>query len=107
MSILYTHTGAIGSQNESIFHYRPYETFDEFFDSTFPAAYVPSFMDQALEMQAYSICDDDPFCIFDIAVTSNLELGLSTHMVGESIEILDDLAVPGKRYNTEDLYLQL
>ena len=47
-------------------------------------------------MQAVSICNGDPFCIFDIAVTSSQELGLSTRMVGETVEFLSQFAIPSK-----------
>ena len=54
------------------------------------------FQDADLEMEANTLCEDDIFCLFDIAATGNTELGLSTLHTSQEIAELERLSLPSE-----------
>ena len=53
------------------------------------------FSDPALEVQAMDLCSDDQFCLFDIASTGRIEIGLSTLEATQTFELFLELSLPG------------
>ena len=59
-------------------------------------SYEPVFNNPALETQARNLCDNDKSCLFDVAATGNMNIGLSTLNTGKEIERIFSLATPGE-----------
>ena len=53
------------------------------------------FSDPALEAQAMELCDGDEFCLFDIASTGRIEIGMSTLEATQTCELFLELSLPG------------
>ena len=65
--------------SESLFAYNnPGESFENFMDMSFEPVFAPEFEDPELERRADEICGDDQFCLFDIAATGTLDIGMAT-----------------------------
>ena len=73
---------------DSLFTYQPGETWATFYDPFFEPTYHPKFSNPKLEAEAKELCGDDIFCLFDVAATGNIDIGLSTLTVGEEIQEL-------------------
>ena len=67
--------------------------------------FEPIFATSELESQAYSICNGDQFCLFDIAATGRIDVGMSTQIGGQALEEIIEISAPSKctiftHYNT-------
>ena len=51
-----------------------------------------SFSDPTFEAQAQAVCGGDPFCLFDAATTSRLDIGLTTLISSQIVENITTLA---------------
>ena len=80
---------------ESLFTYKPGESWATFYDPFFTPTYEPVFSDPVLETEANTICGDDQFCLFDIAATGRIEVGLSTLEGSQNYEMIVNLSRPG------------
>ena len=79
-----------------MFYYRSEESWATFYDPHHGPVFKPEFANPELEMAAMELCKDDPFCLFDVAATSNLDLGLTTLQSSQLIEDIASLSVPSK-----------
>ena len=77
-----------------MFFYQPEESWATYYDPYFEAEFQPVFGSPVLEIEATRLCGDDRFCLFDIAATGNIEIGLSTLKTSEEIEKLAMLSLP-------------
>ena len=57
--------------------------------------YDASFKDDGLEAKAMEVCDNDTFCLFDIAATGKVALGRSTLQASQEFERIVELSAPG------------
>ena len=57
-----------------------------------------------MEMQALEACGGDNFCLFDIAATGRMEVGLSTLAASQELEEIIEVSRPGK-FNTQKVTL--
>ena len=71
-------------------------SWSDFYDPGFTPIFVPTFSDPALEAQARKLCAGDPACLYDVAVTDRLDIGLATHLGSEELAMFEALTVPGK-----------
>lgn len=55
-----------------------------------------TFDDPELEMEAKAVCGDDEFCLFDIAATKKVEIGMSTMQGGEDFDNYVEMSVPSE-----------
>jgi hypothetical protein len=78
--------------NDSLFTYRENGSFDEFHDPSFSPTFAPIFANVQLESEAEVICGSDPACLFDVAATGSVDIGLST-LTGS--QELNDTAILG------------
>ena len=58
------------------------------------SSYETVFDDPALETQAKNVCSDDKFCLYDVAATGNIDIGMSTLSTGKEIERTARLSNP-------------
>ena len=87
--------GIIREPDDSIFNYRTDENFMDFFDPDFSAEFQPNFETPELEAEARAACGDDEFCLFDIAATGRMEVGMSTLIGGQILDEIIELSIPG------------
>ena len=69
-----------------------------FYSPEFTPNYSPVFSDPELEANASTICGDDLFCLFDIAATGRIDIGMATLQGGINFNILVELSKPGQLY---------
>ena len=68
----------------------------DFYDPDFSPAFAPNFTDPDLEAEAMTLCDGDPACLFDVAATGRLDIGLSSLIGQEEINIIQTLETPSE-----------
>ena len=69
---------------------------DTFYDPYFTPSYQPPFTSPDLETRAREICGDDRFCLFDIAATGNIDVGVATLETTAIIEQIYTFLLPGR-----------
>lgn len=89
------HKGIIDSPLNSLFTYRPGESWVTFYDPYFVPVYIPVFSSAELERQANSLCGDDVQCLFDVAATGLVEIGQVALESGREFEEILQLQIPG------------
>ena len=89
-------TGTLTSDEDSLFYYRGNMSWMDFHDQDFSPTFAPNFTDPDLEAEAMALCDGDPACLFDVAATSRLDIGLSTLTGQEEINIIQTLETPSE-----------
>ena len=85
---------------DSLFNYQPGETWENFYDPFFEPTYQPTFANPELEAMAYELCGNDTFCLFDVAATGDMDIGLSTLEGGREIQEITELQIPGIAMNS-------
>ena len=60
------------------------------------------FADSNMQMQAIEACGGDSFCLFDIAATGRMEVGLSTLAASQELEEIIEVSRPG-RFNVQEV----
>ena len=55
-----------------------------FYSPVFMPTFAPQFDTPELAEEAAAMCGDDTFCLFDVAATGSMEIGLST-LLGKSV----------------------
>ena len=88
-------TGIIYYPSDSLFTYKAGESLFTFFDPGFTPAFETVFSDPVLETQAMELCNGDEFCLFDIAATGSIDIGLSTLDGSQNFETIMELSLPG------------
>ena len=91
-----SHTaGIIDSPANSLFTYQPGESWATYYDPYFVPTYLAEFFDPDLAAQANELCGNDPFCLFDIAATGRVDIGLSTLQGSQEFEEIEEISLPG------------
>lgn len=98
--IIYIISGIIDTPLDSLFTYQPGETWENFYDPFFEPTYQPMFANPELEAMAYELCGNDTFCLFDVAATGDMDIGLSTLEGGREIQEITELQIPGIAMNS-------
>ena len=93
---LFIVVGIISNASKSLFSYPFGKDWSSYYVPEFVPKYEPTFSDPALETMANSICQGDPFCLYDIASTKNTAIGQTTQQGGQDLEDLIQLSQPGK-----------
>ena len=70
-------TGIVGA-DQSLFTYSISESWETYHDDDFSPSYDLVFVNLSLESRAMDVCDNDQFCLYDIATTGRVEIGMST-----------------------------
>ena len=79
-----------------MFSYPPGKSWATYYSPLFLPVFQPEFQDADLEMEADRLCGDDIFCLFDVAATGNIEIGLSTLRSSQEIAELERLSLPSE-----------
>lgn len=87
------HAGIISNASQSLFTYDG-DTFEAFFHPGFTPAFEPVFSDPALKFLAEEMCGGDVFCLFDIAATEDVDIGLETLMGGQEFDVIVNVSKP-------------
>lgn len=98
--------GILSSASESYFSYNPGESFSSFYDPSFIPMFEPTFEDSTLEKEAKEVCGDDEYCLFDIAATKKVEIGMATMEGGQNFEAIVEMSVPST-FKSTTTYLLL
>ena len=89
------YTGIIDTPTASLFSYQPGESWATYYDPYFVPHYAPTFSDSSLEAEADALCGGDLFCLFDVAATGSMDIGLSTLEGGQEFERIMQFSIPG------------
>ena len=92
--IISTLTGIIDSAEDSLFTYPPGESWASFYTPQFMPTFTTTFSDPQLQARANEICDDDQSCLYDIAATRRIEIGLSTFIGNQEFEEIVRISAP-------------
>ena len=87
--------GIIDTPANSLFTYQPGESWATYYDPYFVPTYQTLFNDSDLAAQAGELCSDDPFCLFDIAATGRVDIGLSTLQGSQDFQQIVEISLPG------------
>lgn len=87
-------TGIIDNSENSLFTYTNGSLGDYHFPD-FAPVYEPTFTDPDEQRRAMDICAEDAFCLFDIAATKRVEVGMSTMQGNVDLEMITMLSQPG------------
>ena len=92
------HLGIIKDIIKSLFTYRDGKSWADYYHPSFSPVFEPTFSDPDLEEDAREICDGDTFCLFDIAATKRVDIGMSTMQGNQELERIIELSLPGEWY---------
>lgn len=90
-----TYIGIIDSANDSLFTYGANESWSDFYSPDFAPIFEVDFNSSSISVESFDICEGDLFCIFDIAATGNMAIGLTTLSGGQELEMINTLSAPG------------
>ena len=87
-----TNTGFI-SKSESLFTYNQQidQSWETFYDPHFQPLFTINQDNELLQ----SVCENNTFCLYDISVTGNTEIGLSTLNGSKQYDKIVQLSYPG------------
>lgn len=94
-SVPSTYTGIIGSAYDSLFTYGANESWSDFYSPKFAPLFEVDFNNSAYSVEDFDVCEGDLFCIFDIAATGNMAIGLTTLSGSQDLEMINNLSAPG------------
>ena len=93
---VYPHITGIVDADSSLFTYPLGKSRDTYNDLNFSPSYNPVFLDSSIESHAMDVCGDDQFCLYDIATTGRIEIGLSTLDGSRNFDKIVNLSYPSK-----------
>ena len=88
--------GIVNSSEDSMFYYKDNKGWNDFYDYGFMPEFSPTFDDPELEEQAKELCGDVSACLFDVAATGRLDIGMSALSAKEDQKIVQELSVPSQ-----------
>ena len=87
--------GIIDTPFQSLFTYGEGKSWEDYYDPNYKPTYDITFSDPKIEAAAIANCKGDKFCLFDIAATGNIDVGMSTLQGSEDYETILQNSVPG------------
>ena len=86
------------SKSESLFTYNQQidQSWETFYDPHFQPLFTINQNNEALQ----SVCENDTFCLYDISVTGNTEIGLSTLNSSKQYDKIVQLSYPSMYITT-------
>lgn len=94
--IYYIFAGIIDNATDSLFTYSYGESWITFYDPGFVPVYKANFSDPVLEEEAIELCGADQFCLFDVAATGSMDIGLATLDGSFNFNLLVEMSAPGE-----------
>ena len=95
-AVHYYIAGIVSNEDDSLFFYDVDEDWDTFYRPQYRPLFGPVFASLELEGTARKLCKNDTFCLYDIAATGRVEIGMTTLRGSEDFEKLVELSAPGK-----------
>lgn len=89
--------GIVDSPLDSLFTYRPGESWVTFYDPYFVPVYTPVFSSPELEQAANTVCGADSQCLFDVATTGRIDIGEVSAESGREFEEILELQISSNR----------
>ena len=90
------YAGIVCNAKSSLFTYKSGESWATYYDPYFIPSYQPTFSSPELQSEAEEICGDDALCLFDIAATGIVAVGISTLETSQELEEIYISILPGK-----------
>lgn len=97
--------GIIDDEADSLFTYAPGTRWSDFYDPNFSPMFQPVFDDPALAEEAKVTCGSDQFCLFDVAATKRLEVGMATMQGGEDFDRIVEMSIPSEPYTLQAIHV--
>ena len=94
-------TGIVSRDSDSLFTFGKSGNFDMFYDPTFTPIFTPNFTNPELQSQAEVICGNDVACLFDVAATGSVDIGLSTLSGSRELQEFRDFAIPSENIDVQ------
>ncbi len=86
--------GIIDNPRDSLFSYGRGENHRTYYFSNFSPQFGASFKNATLELMAREICKGDSFCLFDIAATGRIEIGMATMQGVKMVNTIEEMTKP-------------
>ena len=86
------------SKSESLFTYN--QQIDQSWETFYDPSFVPIFTVIQNDELLQSVCENDTFCLYDISVTGNTEIGLSTLNGSKQYDKSVQISYPGMHITT-------
>ncbi len=86
--------GIIDNPSDSLFSYSRGENHKTFYFPNFSPKFDASFTNATLERMAREVCREDNFCLFDIAETGRIEIGMATMQGVEMVNTIEEMMKP-------------
>ena len=103
MYLVTYHIGIISDPADSLFTYDQSDSFQTYHHPDYVPLFEVSFTDLQLQQSAESKCEGDQLCLFDIAASGSVEVGVATLEQGKSVKSITETSQPGE--NDLDLWL--
>ena len=88
-------TGIIDNETDSLFSYNNGESWATFYRPDYQPLFSLVFASPELEAEAREVCQNDTFCLYDIAATGRVELGMTTLRRNQEFEEIAELSAAG------------
>ena len=69
---------------------------NDFHDPSFIPVFQTNFTDPELQAKAEDLCNEDIACLFDVATTGSLNVGMETLGSSREVNEIMEAAIPGK-----------
>ena len=90
-----------------MFYYKDNKGWSDFYDFGFVPEFFPTFDDPELERQAKELCGNVSACLFDVAATGRLDIGMSALSAEKDKKIVQELAVPSESVYIARIHTQV
>ena len=94
MLFIFLTVGIIRNESASLFTYPPSAGFEFYYYPGYTPLFEAVFSNSTLQEEAEEICGSDDRCLFDIAVTGRIEIGICSIEQVEFIDNVTHLSLP-------------
>ena len=85
----------MNNEDDSLFTYKIGENWTTFYQPQYIPLYESVFPNPALEENAKAVCNNNTFCLYDIAATGRAEIGMTTLRGSDGFDHIVELSAPG------------
>ena len=87
--------GIIDNEADSLFSYNDGESWATFYRPNYQPLFDLVFASPELEAEAREVCQNDTFCLYDIAATGRVQLGMTTLRGNQELDEIVELSDAG------------
>lgn len=98
MTLPPTSVGIITDSADSLFTYDQSDSFNTYYQPNYVPAFEIAFDSSSLQSDAMTLCQNNTPCLFDIAATGEVEVGVATLNDMENIDMINKLSRPGQSF---------